>query len=962
MKKTTQMMFVIPAILLFAGISAIAAELTAFRSLEKMQIDGKLDEIAWQKAAVFSDFTGNRSGEKAQVPTEVRFLYDDRTIYIGVKAYMLPGSKYYFFDKNLYAGECVEVMLDPGETRNVYFHFITNPNAEKYDAFRDQGGFVGDPKWDAIWEVAAHKTPEFWSCEFSIPLSSLDIPARSGARWAVNVTRGARGLPPGDLMEDSAIALDGAYHIAGKFLPLSGFDRDFREFSGWTSSKPEIVTTAASEPGSMSVKCAVNFGNLDKEAREAAVFVDLYAPGNAEAMSKSSTLELPAGTQEPVIFEGFNFKTSGDFVCEVWLRDPVTKQTLHRRQYTIPVHFQPMTIRLLDPHYKNAIFATMNLENVRYQVNVALAASELAGKKLLTGIRDADGKTLFINTTEPIAESVFTFPAATLPEGRMSIFAVLNDADGNHTDEVTAPLRKLPYLKGEIFLAKDRTFIRDGKPFFPIMQWAANEDFIEGANVFLDWKPYRNTLFMSPIFTHNNEMGKIRHSDAINSEDAAKIRELLEKEMHKPGLFAYYLSDEPEVFGDTVNALNQFYQIISDTDPWHPVILSNDTVSGIYDYANAGDVNGAHSYPKPHRTKPFNDFEKIVNFFDAFHGFFKDRAHFQTLTWLAQGFDYSNYAAVNTCIPRYLELRNQHLMSLIAGGRGIILYNRFNEHYPEIGVGLVEHVKELQAYAPALLEPDPGVALKIEGEGVRAIVRKHRGHWWIFAAGFRRAGEQMVRLALPEFGNASFRVLTEDRTVAAVNGVIQDKFENFAVHVYTSDPEYPQLRSGNDIEAEINRFNATRKKPGNLAFQMFEHETVRVAASSNKALNVRADNCLWHIADGVIQPPDFKHYYSPQLVWTDATPNQSPDWIELTFKEPVDIARVIVYPVDDSLRNYQVQLRTNGEYQNVADAQEAAGIAQEHSFPQQKADAVRIFITATRGANAKISEIEVYGK
>ncbi len=58
--------------------------------------------------------------------------------------------------------------------------------------------------------------PEFWSCEFRIPLSSLDIPAGAGARWAVNIARGARGLAPaGKTMEHSAIAADGAYHIGG---------------------------------------------------------------------------------------------------------------------------------------------------------------------------------------------------------------------------------------------------------------------------------------------------------------------------------------------------------------------------------------------------------------------------------------------------------------------------------------------------------------------------------------------------------------------------------------------------------------------------------------------------------------------------------------------------------------------------------------------------------------------------
>ncbi|MFA6931097.1 MAG: discoidin domain-containing protein [Lentisphaeria bacterium] len=962
MKTRNQAIFFQVALLLLTGVTALASELNALRTPAALDIDGKLAEAAWQQVAVCSEFTGNKTAEKAQVRTEASFLYDDQAIYIGVKAFMPPGSKYQINDNNLYAGECVEVMLDPGATRNVYFHFITNPNAEKFDGFRDQGGFVGDPKWDALWQVATHQTPEFWSCEFRIPLSSLDIPAGSGARWAVNIARGARGLPPGEAMEDSAMAADGAYHIAGKFPLLTGFDNDFSQFAGWSSSKPVLSTAAADEPGIIALQCAVNFSNRDATARKASVVVDLFAPDNEEAQSKSITLELPAGGDETVVFDGFTFKKTGEYRCDVLLCDPISKRILQHRQYTLPVDFQPIRIQLLDPHYKNAVFATMKLDKIRYRVQVALSGKDLVNKKLRTGIRDTNGKILFETTTEPVAESEFTFPTADLPEAKMSLFALLNDTNGNRSAEVTEPLRKLPYLSGEIFLAKDGTLIRDGKPFFPIMQWAASEDFIEGVNVFLDWKPFRNTYYMSPVLSHNKEMGQLRHSPTINSSDAEKIQKVILDEMHKPGLFAYYLSDEPEVFGDTVNALNHFYKVISDTDPWHPVIISNDTISGIADYANTADLNGAHAYPAPAREKAFNNFEKITNFLDAFNAFFKGRPHFQSLAWLAQGFDYSNYAAVKTRVPRYLELRNQHLITFIAGGRGVILYNRFNEHYPEIGIGLVEHVKELQAYAPALLEPDPGVTLKIDGEGFRAIARKHRGYWWIFAANLQRGGEREMRLTLPPLGNAALRVLTEDRTVTTIDGVLRDQFTEFAVHVYTADPNYPQLRSGSDIEAEIAQRNAARKKPGNLAFQMFEHENVQVAASSNQALNVRADNCLWHVADGVIQPPDFKHYYSQQLVWTDATPNQSPDWIEVTFKKPVSVGRVVVYPIDNSLKSYQVQIRNKGEYQTAAELSDASGVAQEHQFAPQTAEAVRIYITGTRGANAKITEIEIYEK
>jgi hypothetical protein len=61
-------------------------EVRAVRAVESIAVDGKLDEPAWQKAEVIDNLTQRepQEGEPITEPTEIRILYDDEYLYIGV--------------------------------------------------------------------------------------------------------------------------------------------------------------------------------------------------------------------------------------------------------------------------------------------------------------------------------------------------------------------------------------------------------------------------------------------------------------------------------------------------------------------------------------------------------------------------------------------------------------------------------------------------------------------------------------------------------------------------------------------------------------------------------------------------------------------------------------------------------------------------------------------------------------
>ena len=59
----------------------------AVRASSAIRLDGKLDEPAWRDAPVTDDFTqiDPEEGKPASQRTEVRVVYDDDTLYVGVR-------------------------------------------------------------------------------------------------------------------------------------------------------------------------------------------------------------------------------------------------------------------------------------------------------------------------------------------------------------------------------------------------------------------------------------------------------------------------------------------------------------------------------------------------------------------------------------------------------------------------------------------------------------------------------------------------------------------------------------------------------------------------------------------------------------------------------------------------------------------------------------------------------------
>lgn len=162
--------------------AAPARRMSGTRINEAPTIDGLMDEQVWQSATPITEFTQAEpfEGTPATEPTEVRLLYDDKAIYIGVVMLDSDPSQIVTTDSrrdsSLADSDSFQVILDTYHDRQNGFIFGTNPAGMEYDAQvrsegetqssgppslgRTSGGSGGglNTNWDGAWEVKTQTT------------------------------------------------------------------------------------------------------------------------------------------------------------------------------------------------------------------------------------------------------------------------------------------------------------------------------------------------------------------------------------------------------------------------------------------------------------------------------------------------------------------------------------------------------------------------------------------------------------------------------------------------------------------------------------------------------------------------------------------------------------------------------------------------------------------------------------
>ncbi len=170
------------------------------------RLDGLLSEAFWERTPGLDDLRQREplEGEPATERTEVRVGYDQRFLYVGVRALDSEPDrvvsrilqrdrlmrKAELSQRPAFAGDdAVAILLDPFHDRRNAYVFATNPNGAEFDALLADEGKEFNVDWRGVWEVAGARTGQGWSAEFRIPLRTVRYPDNSAEPWGFNVYR-----------------------------------------------------------------------------------------------------------------------------------------------------------------------------------------------------------------------------------------------------------------------------------------------------------------------------------------------------------------------------------------------------------------------------------------------------------------------------------------------------------------------------------------------------------------------------------------------------------------------------------------------------------------------------------------------------------------------------------------------------------------------------------------------------
>jgi hypothetical protein len=172
--------------------------LPAVKSPTGIELDGRLDESAWKAAPVAKGFIQNdpREGEAATFDTEVRLVYTDTALYIGVFAKDDDPSAIIVNelrkDFNTGSADGFQVVIDTFHDERNGYQFAINPAGAKWDAQMSNEGRDNNSNWDGIWDVRTRIADDGWYAEIEIPFKTLKFGPEAMQTWGINFQRRLR--------------------------------------------------------------------------------------------------------------------------------------------------------------------------------------------------------------------------------------------------------------------------------------------------------------------------------------------------------------------------------------------------------------------------------------------------------------------------------------------------------------------------------------------------------------------------------------------------------------------------------------------------------------------------------------------------------------------------------------------------------------------------------------------------
>lgn len=967
--KTAMLVSVLVALCSIGGAAVLQVQ--ALHASEAIVVDGDLSEPTWAEGPWYSHFSLlDRPDVQAEAQTRFKVRFDDGYLYLGVqmdepsigelKANVTER------DGKVFSDDCVEVMVDPTGERTEYYHFAVNPRGALYDSQVRQAGSVQTSDWNCDARVAAKVGASGWSVELAIPLVELGMTRASMGPWAINVTRERKARAE----LSSFSPMTGGFHQPSLYAALTLPGADLGRML-WEIKPPYEVLIYPDANGRLLWRAKTHVTNAGPKfaffllRAKVGEGVGEWVKGGLDS-GQSAEYALTA----PVMATGRQ-----TVALEIVDRaDPNLRLAL--RSAPTDIYYTPLSVTLIKPWYRDSIYATETVNELVFDVTLALPPEDIKGLTLACNLmpgkpgEPATGVSPGHWSGPAKAQMRVTMPLKwpAEPAYDYTLDVALVGPDGKVVHDAQKRIRKLPKVADEWRLDEHNVLLHNGEPVLPFgwfsmdvgdmgkpdnaynLCQAYNLQYlsIADARAFLEKYAAAGTAVASYPYPGAAMMENAAWGKPLSDAEAEALRQRVAALKDCPGLWAWYMADEPELRPALPERTRRIYEIVAEEDPFHPCIMLNDTLEGIRRFKDGGDILMPDPYPCFLKgglaAQPI---EKTGIFIRTCVEAGQGR---RGVMVTPQAFNYGDYGKLNQRGPNLTELRNQMVQAIIYGAKGFLWYTYAHAaNYPEIGIGVPWLSFEAADLKPAILaDPATDIQVKVEAakpEHIHVSARRVGDDVYLFTANTDTA-PQDVKLTLTGAAPGKLWVVSEGRSVEVVNGLLQDHFDTYATHIYTTDPKVGGRETLAIPRAAIAKAEAARRKPGNLAF---EDNGTTVEVSSSAQYGSTPNRLLDGITGG--------------MKWTDRTPRELPDWATVRWPQPVSIGRVVVY--SPTVAAYEVQVPEGDGWRTVGRSSAPDGTRLETILDAAvTTSAIRVLVTKLLPDQiyTTVWEVEAYEK
>ncbi len=156
-------------------------------------IDGKLDDECWKTGVWAGNFTEYTPNEGAKPPqkTELKILYDDKNIYVAIRAFDTEPDKihrYAGLRDDFGSGDVVGINFDSYHDHRTGFEFDLTAWGQKIDLIL-YNPENWDTSWNPVWYGKTGLEDSAWTAEMEIPLSQLRFSKEDVQVWGMHCWR-----------------------------------------------------------------------------------------------------------------------------------------------------------------------------------------------------------------------------------------------------------------------------------------------------------------------------------------------------------------------------------------------------------------------------------------------------------------------------------------------------------------------------------------------------------------------------------------------------------------------------------------------------------------------------------------------------------------------------------------------------------------------------------------------------